>query len=239
MEINAITVFVLIYGLIVGWLIADLAFINGVEPKGKFNKNFIKYLWPINWKWFLLYIFASAISGLICIYTLNSFSVEKGVISNIALFAEVAVGYVLLHAAIVDIACFQIYVKPIIFPLIIIFLANILLAVTGNPNNIIAGAIAAIFMYLIIKVSKKRGMGEGDLLIFILMGLTLGLTKLIVAFYVMTLIGSVVGLAIAVKKKKFKGTKIPFVPFMMLGYIVALLWGNYIVYSYLSAFLYY
>lgn len=112
-----------------------------------------------------------------------------------------------------------------------------MLAISGYSNNIIAGAIAAVFMFIVINLTKKKGMGEGDLFVFILMGLTLGLANLIVAFYVMIFTGSIVGLLIGIKKKRIKGVKMPFVPFMLLGYVVAMTLGQQIISAYISIFI--
>ena len=231
-----VEIIVIIIGILIGWLIADLAYIQGVEPKGKFYNIFLKYLLPKNWKWLIVYLSSSGISTLVSIYFYNSLLTTTSLLPILALIVQICVAFILLHAAIVDISCFQIIINPVIITLVVVFLANIALAAGGNVNNIVAGAVAAAFMFIIINVSKKKGMGEGDLLVFILMGLTLGLAKLIIAFYVMIFTGSIVGLIIGAKQKKIKGIKIPFVPFMMIGFITALIWGDAILFAYLSAF---
>lgn len=228
--------FVVIISLLIGWAIADFGYINGIDYKGALSTSFIRFLKPKNFNWLLTYVLTSIITvGL----GLNCFGRLLGHLNNteiLLLFIQTLVGYILIHAAIVDLVCFQIITIPITFPLVVILIINSILAISGRQNNIIAGTIAAIFMFLIIKITKKKGMGEGDLLVFTLMGLALGTLNLIVAFYVMVISGSLIGLIIGVQKRKIKGVKIPFVPFMLFGYLVVLMWGDRLVDLYLSLF---
>jgi len=68
------------------------------------------------------------------------------------------------------------------------------------------------------------------------MGLALSIGQLIVSFYIMVFAGSIVGLTIAGLNINYMVLKIPFVPFMTLGFCVAIICGNLIVTAYLATF---
>lgn len=73
-------------------------------------------------------------------------------------------------------------------------------------------------------------MGFGDVVFAFLMGFVLGFPKIILALYIAFLSGAVISLLlIFTRKKKFKGGTIPFGPFLVLGTVISLLWGNVLV----------
>lgn len=77
-------------------------------------------------------------------------------------------------------------------------------------------------------LTRKKGMGFGDVKLAFLMGLVLGFPKIVVAFMIAFLTGAFFGIILLlVKKKKFK-SKIAFGPFLLLGMLVAKLWGEQI-----------
>jgi len=88
---------------------------------------------------------------------------------------------------------------------------------------------ATLFLYLLsfIKIRGQEGMGMGDVLLAIFMGLLLGYPNIIVAFYVAFIIGAVFGIVyLWIFKGKNKSTMIPFGPFLLLGTLVAWWWGE-------------
>lgn len=92
-------------------------------------------------------------------------------------------------------------------------------------------AVGAFLLFLLIFVGTKgRGMGFGDVKLSFLMGLFLGFPKIIIALYVAFLTGAVVALILVIwGKKKFRGGTIPFGPFLVIGTVVALIFGEYIL----------
>jgi prepilin signal peptidase PulO-like enzyme (type II secretory pathway) len=115
----------------------------------------------------------------------------------------------------------------------LIFLA-IIYQIIGPPMlyllNIVYSAMgASLFLYLLslVKIRGQSGMGMGDVLLAIFMGLLLGYPNIIVAFYVAFIIGAVFGIVyLWVFKGKNKSTMIPFGPFLLLGTLVAWWWGE-------------
>lgn len=85
------------------------------------------------------------------------------------------------------------------------------------------------FFYAIIVITKGKGMGGGDVKLGFLMGLVLGLPLVLVALFLSFIIGSVIGIfLILIGNKKMK-SMIPFGPFLVLGTVIALFWGEKIM----------
>ncbi len=104
-----------------------------------------------------------------------------------------------------------------------------------NPSSLIINhllfAIAAcLFFLLLFLVTRGRGMGFGDVKFAFLMGLVLGFPNIIVALYVAFLTGAIVGCILIIwRKKRVFGTAIPFGPFLVLGTLLTLFWGESIL----------
>lgn len=96
-------------------------------------------------------------------------------------------------------------------------------------NHLYSAIGATLFLYLLtfIKIRGQEGMGMGDVLLAIFMGLFLGWPRIIVAFYVAFIVGAIWGiLYLWIFKKKKKETMVPFGPFLLLGTLVAWWWGE-------------
>ncbi len=95
---------------------------------------------------------------------------------------------------------------------------------TYSPSsNIIAALAAGAFFGIVVIATKEKGMGIGDVLIALVMGMKLGIKGTIIAFYNSVCSARIVGLILAVFKKRFRNVALPFVPFMALGIVVSFL----------------
>ena len=97
------------------------------------------------------------------------------------------------------------------------------------------GAIAFFFWFLV-KATKERGMGYGDINLGILIGLFNGFPLNVLAVFLGFLFGSVVSLALILMNKKTIRDTIAFGPFLLFGSIVAFGWGERIIRWYLAIF---
>jgi len=106
-----------------------------------------------------------------------------------------------------------------------------LLGLQTNALNIFSSALGAGgFFFLLFAMTKGRGMGFGDVVYALLMGLTLGFPRVLLGLYIAFVTGAVISLSLVVlKKKKLKGGTIPFGPFLVLGTIISLLWGTLLI----------
>jgi len=111
---------------------------------------------------------------------------------------------------------------------------------TNDPPLLdrILGALAgAGFLYLVLfyggVVFGQEAMGEGDLNLIALIGAFLGWRGVIVSILVGCLTGSAVGLALIGLQRLKRREHIPFGPFLALGAVVALFWGEQLIGWYL------
>lgn len=81
------------------------------------------------------------------------------------------------------------------------------------------------FFFFYLKVRKIEGLGFGDVKMVLLMGLFLGLNRLVVAIFLASLSGLAVGIFLIIFKKKNLKFALPFGPFLSLGSYIALFWG--------------
>lgn len=114
------------------------------------------------------------------------------------------------------------------------FFRHVLYSADPLISGILSALGLALFFGLIIILTKGRGMGGGDLKLAIFMGLVLGFPNSLVAVILAFLSGSIVGLALLIIKVKRFGQTIPFGPFLALGSIMALFWGQQIYDWYLN-----
>ena len=92
---------------------------------------------------------------------------------------------------------------------------------------LIALAAAAFFWFLVV-VTRGRGMGTGDVTLAFFLGLWLGWPKILVGIWLAFLLGAAAALALIVSKRKKFGQTVPFGPFLIIGSLLALQWGNYL-----------
>lgn len=100
--------------------------------------------------------------------------------------------------------------------------------------GLFAALLLIIFFGGIIFLTKGRGMGGGDLKLGIFMGLVLGFPNILVALMISFVTGSLIGVVLLIARKKHFGQTIPFGPFLTLGGITAIFWGDKILNWYLN-----
>lgn len=95
-----------------------------------------------------------------------------------------------------------------------------------NWDKFAAGAGAALFFWFLYIITRRRGMGFGDVKLAFLLGFLLGMPKIIVALYVAFLTGAATGVILILGGKKKLKSKISFGPFLIFGLFIALVWGE-------------
>jgi prepilin signal peptidase PulO-like enzyme (type II secretory pathway) len=101
----------------------------------------------------------------------------------------------------------------------------------GNPfypfYNLVAGIGIGVITWAFVRYTQEKDMGSGDIYLGTIMGLIIGMHKILIGFYITIISASVIGIVYALYKRQFKGLRIPFVPFIVLGImIVILFWGD-------------
>jgi leader peptidase (prepilin peptidase)/N-methyltransferase len=109
------------------------------------------------------------------------------------------------------------------------------LAVGGPPilDRILGALTGAGFLYLVLLYGSalygQDAMGEGDLNLMALVGAFLGWQAVILTLLVGCLSGSLVGLTLIALRRLARREHIPFGPFLVLGALVSLFWGDVLV----------
>ena len=113
--------------------------------------------------------------------------------------------------------------------------------VAGEPpilDRLIGALAGAGFLYLVLlyggALYGQDAMGEGDLNLIAMVGAFLGWRAVVVTILLACLIGSVVGLGLIGFRRLGRRQHIPFGPFLSLGAVIALFWGQPLIAWYLG-----
>ncbi len=103
-------------------------------------------------------------------------------------------------------------------------------------NHLSAALFGALFFAIIIYVSRGRGMGMGDMKLAGALGLLFGWPDIIMLIVLSFMTGSIFGLIFMVVKKKGLKAAIPFGPFIVLGALITMFYGEAILKLYFNFF---
>jgi leader peptidase (prepilin peptidase)/N-methyltransferase len=84
--------------------------------------------------------------------------------------------------------------------------------------------LAVAFIYY--AITKHEGMGGGDVKLLAMIGAFLGPKAVIATIFISSLLGSAVGLLMIMLKGKDRKYAIPFGPFLAIGAVIFLFWGE-------------
>ncbi len=96
-------------------------------------------------------------------------------------------------------------------------------------NSLVSGLIVAFPIFLIYYISRERAMGLGDVYLSAIMGFLLGWKAGLFALYIAFVTGAIFGLIAIIFKNKKLRSKIAFGPFLVIGMVVMLFWGEKIL----------
>ncbi|WP_082789049.1 prepilin peptidase [Desulfolucanica intricata] len=91
------------------------------------------------------------------------------------------------------------------------------------------GSLAAGLFLLAIAVISRGGMGGGDIKLGALIGLYLGLYNTVIALFLAFLAGATAGLVLMLFGRKGRKDVVPFGPFLALGSVITVFWGEILV----------
>jgi leader peptidase (prepilin peptidase) / N-methyltransferase len=175
---------------------------------------------PISWR----YPVVETLTGCLFILTVFRFGVTLETLSLLIFLSSlVAISFIDLDH--------QVIPNAITLPGIPLGLLGGL--VVGEPpvlDRLIGALAGAGFLYLVLLYGGaaygQDAMGEGDLNLIALVGAFLGWRAVVVTILLACLIGSVVGLALIAFRRLGRRQHIPFGPFLSLGAVIALFWGQ-------------
>ena len=99
---------------------------------------------------------------------------------------------------------------------------------TGITNSLI-GAFAGGGLFLVIAAVSRGGMGGGDIKLITMIGALVGWKMMLMTVFFGSLTGSVLGVALMVFRGAHRKTPIPFGPFLVLGAVVSVFFGQEIL----------
>lgn len=151
-----------------------------------------------------------------------------------------AVGLILLVITIVDLREMIIPDSAVVALFILTLLYRLGLTAVGVMqvadlrNALVSMVLAGLFFFLLWLGTKGRGMGFGDVKLAFPLALLLGWPKVLVWIFLAFTIGAVVGVVLmALGRVKFKQA-VPFGPFLVLGTLLSLIWGDALIAWYLG-----
>ncbi len=121
----------------------------------------------------------------------------------------------------------------IVLPAALVGLAASIALDPGRWWVYLAAAVGSSLFLFVLAMIWPGGMGMGDVKLALLMGAVLG-AVVVVAFFLAFLIGAIVGLVLILSKRKGRKDAIPFGPYLALGSVIALLYGSWMLDSYLG-----
>jgi len=101
-----------------------------------------------------------------------------------------------------------------------------------------AGAAVGFTLLFVIAVLSKGGMGGGDIKLYAVIGLVLGIKLTLLSFFLATLIGTIIGVSAILLKRKGRKDHVPFGPSIAVGCVATYFWGNDLIDLYLQLLFY-
>jgi leader peptidase (prepilin peptidase)/N-methyltransferase len=83
-------------------------------------------------------------------------------------------------------------------------------------------------------IFKKEAMGGGDVKLAAMIGAFLGWRYIIISLFLGFFLGAVAGIVLVLSKIKSREDTVPFGPFIALGSMITLLWGDKIIFWYIG-----
>ena len=106
---------------------------------------------------------------------------------------------------------------------------NVLNSVSlGFLDNLVIGLLLYLIIYAFNKLNKKN-FGIADMYLVLSFGLILGFPAGIIGFIVGCILAGLFAILYIVKIKRYKGVRIPFAPFLLLGYVIAIGFSQYFI----------
>ena len=118
-------------------------------------------------------------------------------------------------------------------------IAGAALSVALHPEHwldTLLGVVVGGGLFLVIIVASGGGMGGGDMKLGAMMGAFLGWKLVLLAILLGVLAGGAVAIALLTTGSKGRKDPVPFGPFLALGAVLSLLWGNDLLGWYLGRF---
>jgi len=122
----------------------------------------------------------------------------------------------------------------IVIGLILSFIVPYISFINSVLGVLVGGGIILIIALVGSKIFKKEAMGGGDVKLAAMIGAFLGWRYTIISLFFGFFLGALAGIFLVLSKVKSREDMIPFGPFIALGSIITLLWGEKIISWYIG-----
>jgi len=171
-------------------------------------------------------------TGFMAFYTVWSFSLSlKALFIFIFICILIVISIIDLHHQIIpDIISLPGIPVFFIFALILneIELFDLILGI------IVGGGILYLIAFLYFFLTKKEGMGGGDIKLLAMIGSFIGYKGVFFTIFVSSVLGTIIGILLILLKGRDMKYAVPFGPFLSLGALIYIYFGNFIIFHYIN-----
>jgi leader peptidase (prepilin peptidase)/N-methyltransferase len=126
--------------------------------------------------------------------------------------------------------------KVVVFFAILLLLERLLIHQLSPWWDSLLGAAMGLGLLAIIILVSQGGMGGGDMKLFGVIGLVLGWKLVLLAFFLSTFVGTIVGVVGLFTGKVKRKHPFPFGPFIVIGSLLSYFWGTELIFWYIQTF---
>ncbi|MDY0361848.1 MAG: prepilin peptidase [Desulforegulaceae bacterium] len=171
-------------------------------------------------------------TGFMAFYTVLSFSLTiKTVFVFIFACVLIVISVIDLHHQIIP-DIISLPGIPVFFVLAIILKEiNFLDLVLGI---LLGGGILYLIAFLYYFFTKKEGMGGGDIKLLAMIGAFIGYKGIFFTIFFSSVLGTIIGIILIIIKGRNMKYALPFGPFLSLGALIYIYFGDFIIYHYIN-----
>lgn len=174
-----------------------------------------------------LYPVMELTTGILFMFSFKTFGFQIELIVALFLIS------MLIIFVVTDITYMLIPNKILLFFLPIFIVLRLLVPLDPWYDSII-GAVAGYVLIAIIIIVSRGGMGAGDMKLFGVLGIVLGLSNVLLTFFLAAILGTLIGGAYMLFTKVDRKQPIPFGPHIAVASIVTYFYGKNIIQFYLT-----
>lgn len=182
----------------------------------------------------LQYPLVEIITGLVFVFIFKNAIFGQGVMEKIILLGLVSTLIVVFfsdfkYQLISDWTLLSFFVFSALFHMQGLYGSSLAFLSNRLTYYFVSGLVIGLPIFLIYFFSKEKAMGLGDVYLSVVTGFLLGASKGFIALYIAFVCGAIYGLILIVARRKKMKSRVAFGPFIVLGCLTLLFYGNSII----------
>lgn len=182
----------------------------------------------------LQYPLVEIITGLVFVFIFKNAIFGQGVMEKIILLGLVSTLIVVFfsdfkYQLISDWTLLSFFVFSVLFHMQGLYGSSLAFLSNRLTYYFVSGLVIGLPIFLIYFFSKEKAMGLGDVYLSVVTGFLLGASKGFIALYIAFVCGAIYGLILIVARRKKMKSRVAFGPFIVLGCLTLLFYGNSII----------